>query len=215
MPQDSGLQTKIFGLKYPRVSGFISLTRDRDSGEVFPDPISGKPRVRYTISDYDRAHTLEGVVALAKLCYVMGAIEIRANFLGLEPFIRSEESEEGLWESGVASADTGAEDPAFLTWLDRIRKVGNKPPVTLFSSAHQMGSCRMGRSESDSVVDAKGKVWDCRNLFVADASVFPSASGVNPMCTTMAIARHIALGIGRELLSDTVDTSTEPNSNRS
>jgi len=200
MPQDSGLETKTFGLKYPRVNGFISLTRDRDSGRVFPDPISGKPRVSYTVSEYDRAHTLEGVVALAKLCYAMGATEIRANFPRLQPFVRSGGSEAGTKKAKRSdTTDTGADDRAFRAWLGRVREVGNKPPVTLFSSAHQMGSCRIGRSEDDSAVDIKGKVWGCENLFVADASVFPSASGVNPMCTTMALARHIALGISQEL----------------
>jgi choline dehydrogenase-like flavoprotein len=32
-------------------------------------------------------------------------------------------------------------------------------------------------------------------LYVADASVFPTSSGVNPMITIMAIADHIARGI--------------------
>jgi choline dehydrogenase-like flavoprotein len=34
-----------------------------------------------------------------------------------------------------------------------------------------------------------------KNLFVADASVFPTSSGVNPMLTIMAIADHVARGI--------------------
>ena len=37
----------------------------------------------------------------------------------------------------------------------------------------------------------------CR--YVADASVFPSASGVNPQITVMAIADWIANGIAEEL----------------
>ena len=31
-----------------------------------------------------------------------------------------------------------------------------------------------------------------KNLFVADASVFPTASGVNPMITVMATAHYLA-----------------------
>lgn len=49
------------------------------------------------------------------------------------------------------------------------------------------------------VVDPKGRVWEKENLYVADASVFPSASGVNPMVTTMAIADFIARGVASEL----------------
>lgn len=36
-------------------------------------------------------------------------------------------------------------------------------------------------------------------MYVSDASVFPSASGVNPMVTNMAISDWISRGIGKEL----------------
>jgi choline dehydrogenase-like flavoprotein len=39
----------------------------------------------------------------------------------------------------------------------------------------------------------------CENMYVADTSVFPSASGVNPMITVMAIADGIARGIAAKL----------------
>jgi len=38
----------------------------------------------------------------------------------------------------------------------------------------------------------KNQVWDVPGLYVADASVFPSASGVNPMLTIMGIAHRAA-----------------------
>jgi len=52
----------------------------------------------------------------------------------------------------------------------------------------------MGASARTSVVDAEHRVWGIRGLYVADASTFPSASGVNPMLTVMAIA-HRAAGV--------------------
>ena len=39
----------------------------------------------------------------------------------------------------------------------------------------------MGINPSNSVVNSCGKVWHVDNLYVADASVFPTAVGVNPM----------------------------------
>ena len=57
----------------------------------------------------------------------------------------------------------------------------------------------MSTRAQDGVVDPKGKVWGTENLYVADASVFPSASGVNPMVTNMAISDWISRGISREL----------------
>ena len=59
-------------------------------------------------------------------------------------------------------------------------------------SAHQMGTCRMGSDRTQSVVNENGETWSCQNLFVCDASVFPTSSGVNPMLTTLAIADGIA-----------------------
>lgn len=59
-------------------------------------------------------------------------------------------------------------------------------------SAHQMGTCRMGDSPQSSVVDLTGRVFGLENVFVADASVFPSASGVNPLVTICALSHFLA-----------------------
>ncbi len=54
----------------------------------------------------------------------------------------------------------------------------------------------MSASAKAGVVDPKGRVWGVdQGLWVADASVFPSASGVNPMVTNMAIAEWVSRGI--------------------
>jgi choline dehydrogenase-like flavoprotein len=66
---------------------------------------------------------------------------------------------------------------------------------TLFS-AHQMGTCRMGSDPRTSVCDERGAVRGVDGLFVADASVFPASSGVNPMITVMAVAKVIGEGLG-------------------
>jgi choline dehydrogenase-like flavoprotein len=79
-------------------------------------------------------------------------------------------------------------------WLKRVDAAGWGPNQLLLVSFHQMASCRMGASRKTSVVDAENRVWGIRNLYVADASTFPSASGVNPMLTVMAIA-HRAAGV--------------------
>ncbi len=56
----------------------------------------------------------------------------------------------------------------------------------------------MSVEQTDGVVDMQGRVWGEDGLFVADASVFPSASGVNPIITNMAIADWIARGVAKE-----------------
>ncbi|KAK1991967.1 GMC oxidoreductase [Colletotrichum falcatum] len=210
MPWHSGLQAKLSELRYRHLGGYISLTRDRDTGRVYPDPVSGRARIDYVASEFDRANTLEGVIALCKICHIEGAIEIHAGIPGVEPFVREDQAEalEKIASATSSSAGSehgggailkGANDPRFVAWLDKVRRVGNAPPVGIFTSAHQMGTCRMAPNEDEGVVGPKGHVWGTEGLFVADASVFPSASGVNPMVTNMAIADWIAMNVDKEV----------------
>lgn len=161
---------------------YISLSRDKDTGEVYPDPVDGRCRIKYTPSAFDRKNMLEGLIGAAKIAYVSGAKEIRISSRAIPPFIRSEES-----------VEEGVNNAAFQAWIKKLR-TGDPLPVknSLFATAHQMGTCRMGTSPRKSVVDPTGRVWGTEGLYVADASIFPSASGVNPMVTNMAIVDHLS-----------------------
>lgn len=226
----SGLDFKRSVMRYRHMDGYISLTRDRDTGQVYADPVTGRPCIEYTPSAFDAEHTMEGVIALSKICYITGATEIQPFVGGVEPFIRPQQRPEPAVATTATTAETkpkpdpvhrrssssspkaggsaspaademdlGIADPAFTAWLARVRAAGNKPPGTPFASAHQMGTCRMSSHPGAGVVGPRGAVWGAEGLFVADASVFPSASGVNPMVTNMAIADWIARGVAGEL----------------
>lgn len=56
----------------------------------------------------------------------------------------------------------------------------------VMSATHVFGSCRM--SERDGAVDALGRVRGVAGVYVADGSVFPSPSAVNPQATIMALS---------------------------
>ena len=58
--------------------------------------------------------------------------------------------------------------------------------------AHIIGTCRMGSSAHDAVVDADCRSFDIPNLAIVDNSVFPSALSVNPALTIMAVALRAA-----------------------
>jgi choline dehydrogenase-like flavoprotein len=47
----------------------------------------------------------------------------------------------------------------------------------MFLSTHVFGTCRMGADPANTVVDATGRSHRWRNLYVSDASVFPSSGG--------------------------------------
>ncbi|KAI9845931.1 MAG: hypothetical protein M1837_004467 [Sclerophora amabilis] len=196
----SGLDFKKFCLKFKHMNAFITLCRDQASGRVYPDAVSGHPRIEYTPSAADRQHCMEGLVALAKICYVTGAREISTIIESVPPFVRPESSGSiSDTKESEPQDDPGINDPDFQAWLGKVRAAGLHSPTTPFGSAHQMGSCRMGTNEKNSVVNQKGQVWGAQNLYVADASVFPSASGVNPMITNMAISDWTSRGISKEL----------------
>jgi long-chain-alcohol oxidase len=55
-----------------------------------------------------------------------------------------------------------------------------------------MGSARMGAAAKTSAFDTHGESWQVQSLYVADASAFPTALGVNPMVTVEALAYIVA-----------------------
>lgn len=84
-------------------------------------------------------------------------------------------------------------------YLASIKKKGiEKHSISLFS-AHQMGTCRLSVSPDLGVCDENGETWDCDDLYICDASTFPTASGANPMCTTLAISHMISSRIVQRL----------------
>jgi choline dehydrogenase-like flavoprotein len=64
----------------------------------------------------------------------------------------------------------------------------SKDPTT----NHEIGGCRMGNDPRPYVVDKFCCSHDVRNLYVVDASVFPSSSEKNPTHTIMALASRTA-----------------------
>ena len=60
----------------------------------------------------------------------------------------------------------------------------NKPGEII----HEAGTCRMGPTAQDSVVNSYGQTWDVKNLFLMDGSVLPSNPDKNLTLTVMALA---------------------------
>ena len=64
--------------------------------------------------------------------------------------------------------------------------------IPLAGVAHQNGTIRCGRDPKTSVLDTNCKAHDLDNLYVVDASFFPSSAAVNPGLTIMANALRVA-----------------------
>jgi choline dehydrogenase-like flavoprotein len=67
------------------------------------------------------------------------------------------------------------------------------------NSAHPQGGNRMSADAKRGVVDPEFRVYGTDNVYVCDASVFPSSITVNPQLTVMALAKYAADEIGGPL----------------
>jgi choline dehydrogenase-like flavoprotein len=78
--------------------------------------------------------------------------------------------------------------PAVL--LDRSLYLGKNIPLS--GTAHQAGTCRFGVDPSTSVLNLDCRAHEVDNLYVTDASFFPSIGAVNPTLTIIANALRVA-----------------------
>ena len=154
------------------VAVIIPIVRDREAGRVMIDR-AGRPIVRYRVRGMAARHCVRAIVEAAYIHLAAGARE--AFTLHTRPL----------------AVRRGDDLAAFAREVERRGIVPNR--VAVFS-AHQMSTARMG-GRRDAVADPEGRVRGVRGLYVADASGFPSASGVNPMLTVMALARRNAVRI--------------------
>ena len=88
-------------------------------------------------------------------------------------------------------------------WVETLKAAGHattsvplhayfKKRIPLEGVGHQNGTCRMGADPATSVVDPNCRAHQLDNLYLADASVFASASAVNPSLTIIANSLRIA-----------------------
>ncbi len=158
-----------------RTAPFIAIVRDREGGRVELDR-SGEARLRYRVGPLERQHLVRAMIEGARVHLAAGAR--RVGTLHTPPL-------------------TFEREEAFDRFAEAVERRGTAPNRVLLFSAHQMSTCRIGTSPGQSVARPDGQVWGVRGLYVTDASAFPTASGVNPMLTTMALARRTAAGMLR------------------
>jgi choline dehydrogenase-like flavoprotein len=143
-------------------------------GTVRPSRIFGGDMVRYEVTHGDLQKLRAAMKRLAEMHFLAGATEVLPNVYGL---------------------------PEVLTGLDDLKHFDNAPldPRSYsLVATHLFGTCRAGSDPRHAVVDADLKVHGVDGLYVMDASVMPSNTGVNPQHGIMAVAtvasRRLAAG---------------------
>jgi choline dehydrogenase-like flavoprotein len=173
--QDGRSHKQLIAGKLRHLAPFVSVARDHGEGQVVIDS-HGRAVTRWSFDDeLDARMFRRAMVELAKLHRAAGASEILTFYQ--QPFVR--------WQEG-------ADFDAFLAEIERGSLEAND--VAAFT-AHQMGSCRMGSDPAESVADGRGELHDTRGVWIGDASAFPTAPGVNPMISIMALAHRTAANI--------------------
>ncbi len=64
---------------------------------------------------------------------------------------------------------------------------------------HMMGGCGMGVDSRKAVVSPEFQMYENKNVFIADSSIFPNAPGINPSFTIMALSVKAADSVVRQL----------------
>ncbi len=158
-------------LAWRRCAPFINLTRDHGHGRVTVDP-AGNPVIEYRMTDeLDVRNFRRGLAELIRIHEAAGAEQVISGG-----------RKAPIWERG---SDLEA-------FIEAVTSHSLEPREYAVFSAHQMGSCRIGDDPATTVGDPWGQLHDTKGVWIADASAFPTASGVNPMLTIMAMARRTA-----------------------
>ena len=152
------------------------LIRDHGHGRVTIDA-AGNPVHTYDFDDpLDRRIFAHGLEELVRLHEAGGARAHR----DVPPAARA------------VDRDGGEPIDDFVA---RVREASLEPYDHATFSLHHMGSARMGKDPATSVADGWGELHDTPGVWIGDASGFPTASGTNPMLTTMALALRTAEAI--------------------
>jgi choline dehydrogenase-like flavoprotein len=151
---------------YHRIVNAGLLVEDTHYGRVRLGP-GGQPLAFYELADFDADRLVRATALLCELLFAAGAKKIAAPFEG--------------------GPDLYSVDDVKKLYAHKLPKHA----LELFT-VHLMGTARMGGDPTRHVCDPYGKIYDTEGLVVADASLFPSPIGVNPMETIMALATRNA-----------------------
>ena len=146
-----------------RITSWSIALRADAQGSIRPSRLFGD-KVTYSLLPGDIDRMRMGMKKLAEMHFLAGASEIITGVHGL-PEVLTSADQLGVYDS--ASLD---------------------PRDYSLVATHLFGGCRAGRDVAQSVVDPQLKVWGVEGLYVMDASVFPTNTGVNPQHSIMAVA---------------------------
>ena len=186
---ESPLQHKILMSQLNRMANSIVLCRDQNSGQVVLDH-TGSPRIKYSLGAKDAEMLLTGAAKVAEIHEAAGA-----------KMIVGPHQEFAVWSKNPPKwlRDSQRVYSSVSELKAAIIQLGARPNHLSLFSAHQMSTCRISERTEDGPINLDGEFRGVTNLFVCDASLLPTSSGVNPMISIMGASHWVAQRICHKL----------------
>ncbi len=159
-------------LRYNKLACGGVLTGSESNAEVRIAGLTGR-EIRYTPTQRDFTNLLEGLKLAGNIFLAAGAESVMPNSFKYYEF-----------DSSLA-----------LSGLNDVLKDTSDLSI---GTGHPQGGNVMSKDANVGVVGPDFKVHGYKNLYVCDASVFPSTLGVNPQITVMTLANYAASSIAQE-----------------
>ena len=141
---------------------------DRSSGRIGLAG-DGSLRATYRLTDDDARRLIFGISRAAEIHFAAGATEVYPNIARVGALRRGR--------------------------LAEFEATAFKPSELRLEAFHPMGTARIAADPAEGACAADGSVNGTAGLYVADASLFPTSVGVNPMMTVIAFAKRVASGL--------------------
>lgn len=141
---------------------------DHSSGRVGLGP-QGSLRASYHLSRDEARRLAFGIARAAEVHFAAGASEVYPNI----PRVGTLRPQD----------------------LPQFEATTFKPSELRLEAFHPMGTARIAADPGEGACAPDGSVNGTRDLYVADASLFPTSVGVNPMMTIIAFSKQVARGL--------------------
>lgn len=154
-------------LKYDRSMAVGILVGTESTGKLI-NALTGGPGVVYTPSDRDLTKMARAIEFMGEILFKAGAIRVMLNTWSYHEF------------------------RDFNTLKNSIDKIVVQMKELTLGTGHPQGGNAISNDPLKGVVNDRFQVHGFENLYVCDASVFPTSLTVNPQLTVMGLAHYAA-----------------------
>jgi choline dehydrogenase-like flavoprotein len=138
--------------------------------------LTGGPAIHFTPQPHDLETLAVGLNQLADILFEAGAKRVMLN----------------TWSGEDDFANDLRGKSAAEHRRERFREICADPDYIALGTGHPQGGNAISSSPARGVVDSSFRVHGYRDLYVCDASVFPTSLTVNPQLTVMSLAHYAA-----------------------